>query len=69
MTISIGNDHAGPEYKQAIIQHLESKGYTITNYGTDTNESADYPDFVHPVAKDVNDGKVDFGMIFTFAYQ
>jgi len=63
MTISIGNDHAGPEYKQAIIQHLESKGYTITNYGTDTNESADYPDFVHPVAKDVNDAKVDFGIL------
>lgn len=63
MTISIGNDHAGPEYKKAIMQHLESKGYTITNYGTDTSDSADYPDFVHPVAKDVNDGKVDRGIL------
>lgn len=63
MTISIGNDHAGPEYKSAIIEHLKTKGYTIKNYGTDTTDSADYPDFVHPVASDVNDGKVDLGIL------
>ena len=63
MTISIGNDHAGPEYKSAIIKHLKTKGYTIKNYGTDTNDSADYPDFVHPVASDVKDGKVDLGIL------
>ena len=63
MTISIGNDHAGPEYKSAIIEHLKTKGYTIKNYGTDTNDSADYPDFVHPVASDVNNGKVDLGIL------
>jgi ribose 5-phosphate isomerase B len=63
MTISIGNDHAGPEYKKAIVKHLESKGYSVNNYGTDTFESVDYPDFVHPVAKDVNEGKVDFGIL------
>jgi ribose 5-phosphate isomerase B len=63
MTISIGNDHAGPEYKSAIVEHLKSKGFTINNYGTDTTDSADYPDFVHPVASDVNDVKVDFGIL------
>ena len=63
MTISIGNDHAGPEYKQAILKHLMSKGYSITNYGTDTFDSVDYPDFVHPVANDVNDSKVDYGIL------
>ena len=63
MTISIGNDHAGPEYKSVIVEHLKSKGYTIKNYGTDTSDSADYPDFVHPVASDVNDGKVDRGIL------
>lgn len=63
MKISIGNDHAGPEYKQAIVKHLEAKGITINNYGTDTLDSVDYPDFVHPVAKDVNDAKVDFGIL------
>ncbi|WP_115460743.1 ribose 5-phosphate isomerase B [Winogradskyella aurantiaca] len=63
MTISIGNDHAGPEYKAAIVKHLEAKGITVTNYGTDTFDSVDYPDFVHPVAKDVDSGKVDFGIL------
>lgn len=63
MTISIGNDHAGPEYKKAIVQHLENKGITIKNYGTDSLDSVDYPDFVHPVAKDVHDSKVDFGIL------
>ena len=63
MKIAIGNDHAGPEYKQAIVKHLETKGYTITNYGTNTLDSVDYPDFVHPVANDVTDGKVDFGIL------
>ena len=63
MTISIGNDHAGPEYKSAIVEHLKNKGYQVTNYGTDTTDSADYPDFVHPVATDVNDAKVDLGVL------
>lgn len=63
MKISIGNDHAGPEYKQAIVAHLEAQGFAITNYGTDTLDSVDYPDFVHPVAKDVNDNLVDFGIL------
>ena len=63
MTISIGNDHAGPDYKEAIVKHLQAKGYTINNYGTDTFDSVDYPDFVHPVAKDVEEGKVDFGIL------
>ncbi|WP_299332861.1 ribose 5-phosphate isomerase B [uncultured Psychroserpens sp.] len=63
MTISIGNDHAGTEYKQAIVAHLEAKGYTVNNYGTNSNDSVDYPDFVHPVANDVADKKVDFGIL------
>lgn len=63
MMISIGNDHAGTEYKFAIIRHLENKGISVTNYGTNETSSVDYPDFIHPVAKDVNTGKVDLGII------
>jgi len=63
MKISIGNDHAGTDYKFAIIKHLEAKGFTVKNYGTDSNESVDFPDFVHPVAKDVDNSKVDFGIL------
>jgi len=63
MKISIGNDHAGVDYKFAIIKHLQSKGYIIKNYGTDATDSVDYPDFIHPVAQDVEDHKADFGII------
>ena len=63
MKISIGNDHAGTDYKQAISAHLEAKGITVKNYGTNSNDSVDYPDFVHPVANDVEDGLVDFGIL------
>ena len=63
MKISIGNDHAGPDYKKAIVELLLTKGYEITNYGTDSGESVDYPDFGHPVAIDVTEGKADFGIV------
>lgn len=63
MKISIGNDHAGPDYKQAIVKHLKTKDVSIVNYGTDSFDSVDYPDFVHPVAKDVDTKKVDFGIL------
>ncbi|TXE08426.1 ribose 5-phosphate isomerase B [Gelidibacter salicanalis] len=63
MKISIGNDHAGTAYKKAIVKHLEQKNYTVKNYGTDSADSVDYPDFVHPVAQDVEDKVVDFGII------
>lgn len=63
MKISIGNDHAGPDYKKAIVQYLEEKGHTINNHGTDTFESVDYPDFGHEVAYDVQMKKADFGIV------
>lgn len=63
MKIAIGNDHAGTEYKLAIIGLLKSKNIEVTNYGTDGSDSVDYPDFVHPVAKDVVNGSVNRGII------
>jgi len=63
MKISIGNDHAGPEYKKAIVDMLKAKGHEVTNYGTDSEASVDYPDFGHPVASDVGNGKADFGIV------
>jgi ribose 5-phosphate isomerase B len=63
MKIAIGNDHAGTEYKLAIIGLLKSKNIEIINYGTDGSDSVDYPDFVHPVAKDIADGVVERGII------
>lgn len=63
MKISIGNDHAGPEYKKAIVEMLTANGYEVTNYGTDSADSVDYPDFAHLVALDVESNKSDFGII------
>lgn len=63
MKISIGNDHAGPDYKKAIVTYLEQKGYQVFNHGTDTFDSVDYPDFGHPVAIDVETNKADFGIV------
>lgn len=63
MNISIGNDHAGTAYKQMIQEKLEALGHKVTNYGTNSEDSVDYPDFVHPVADDVENQKADLGII------
>ncbi len=63
MKIAIGNDHAGTQYKNTIVDYLKNEGYEVTNYGTNTNDSVDYPDFIHPVANDVENNTVDFGII------
>lgn len=63
MKIAIGNDHAGPDYKQAIVKLLEDKGIEVVNYGTDTFDSVDYPDHAHKVANAVDTNEVDFGIL------
>ena len=63
MTISIGNDHAGVEYKKQIIDYLKNKNLEIINHGTNTIESVDYPDFIHPVAQDVKNKKATIGIV------
>ena len=63
MKISIGNDHAGTDYKKAITDFLLTKDYEILNHGTDNADSVDYPDFAHPVAVDVATGKATFGIV------
>jgi ribose 5-phosphate isomerase B len=63
MKFSIGNDHAGVDYKEAIVSYLTGQGYEVTNHGTNTEDSVDYPDFIHPVAQDVSSKKSDLGII------
>ena len=63
MTVAIGNDHAGTEYKFEIVKQLEAKGIEVINFGTDNNDSMDYPDTIHPVADAVENGKADLGII------
>jgi len=63
MIIAIGNDHAGTEYKFEIIKKLESKDIKVINFGTDTNDSMDYPDAIHPVADAIEKGQANYGII------
>ena len=63
MKVAIGNDHAGTEYKLAIVGLLKSMEIEVKNYGTDGTDSVDYPDFIHPVADDVEKGIVSMGII------
>jgi len=63
MKIAIGNDHAGTEYKNAIVNYLESEGHEVVNYGTNSDESVDYPDFAHVVAQKVNNEEVKLGIL------
>tara|TARA_B100000989_G_C19512396_1_gene459795 strand:+ start:194 stop:628 length:435 start_codon:yes stop_codon:yes gene_type:complete len=63
MKIVIGNDHAGVEIKRKIEKHLIRKGYKVINKGYDGKESVDYPDFIHPVSKEVKKNKEDRGII------
>jgi len=63
MIISIGNDHAGPEYKKEIVTYLKSLGHTIINNGTDNLDSVDYPDYGHAVANDILLGKANLGIV------
>ncbi|MDO4695390.1 ribose 5-phosphate isomerase B [Porphyromonas sp.] len=62
MTIGIAADHAGYELKETVIAHLKAKGYAVTNFGTDSTDSCDYPDYAHPLAQAVCDGSVDRGI-------
>ena len=63
MKIAVGSDHAGFLLKEAIRHHLMAKGYQVSDYGTFSEESADYPDYVHPLSRDVESGKHSFGIV------
>ena len=63
MIISIGNDHAGVDLKNQIVKHLNKKGFTTNDKGTNTNKSVDYPDFIHPVSKEIEGKKANMGII------
>jgi ribose 5-phosphate isomerase B len=62
--IALGADHAGIDYKNAIKTWLESKGHTVKDFGTNTTDSVDYPDFAHPTASSVENNESAFGILF-----
>lgn len=62
-TIAIGADHGGYPLKEKIAFRLREQGYDVTDCGTDSQESVDYPDFAHAVARFVADGTCRWGII------
>lgn len=61
--IAIAADHAGFEYKEYIKNQLKEQ-YELVDFGTQSIDSVDYPDFVHPAAKAVENGDCEFGILF-----
>ena len=61
--IPIGADHAGFELKEALKVYLTEKGFELKDFGCHSESSVDYPDFVHPVAKDIVSKKADYGIL------
>lgn len=60
--IGMACDHAGYELKEYLKDLLTKRGYTVSDFGTDSPESMDYPDTAHPLASAVENGDVDFGV-------
>jgi len=63
MTIAVGNDHAGTEYKFEIVNLLEELGHKVINFGTNETDSMDYPDTIHPTAEAVETSQAEMGII------
>ena len=57
MKIAVGSDHAGYDLKQLVVEHLSARGFEIIDFGTDSVESTDYPDYAHRVASAVAGGQ------------
>src|SRR5258708_7523000 len=62
-TIAIASDHAGFAYKQKIIEFLLTEGHTVRDFGTNSEASSDYPDFIRPVAEAVARGEFQRGIV------
>lgn len=63
MKLAMGSDHAGFDLKEKLKNWLQGKGYQLADFGTDSQDSCDYPDFSHPVSAGVELGQYDYGII------
>lgn len=62
MKIGIANDHAGFPIKRDVVEFLQSQGYEVVNFGSDSADPVDYPDYGHPLASAVENGDVSLGI-------
>lgn len=60
--VAIVSDHAGYYLKEKLLKYLISERYDVKDFGTDSEEPVDYPDFGHPLAKAISAGEFDFGI-------
>lgn len=63
MKISIGSDHGGYQLKTEIKNHLIAQGHQVVDFGTNSSDSCDYPDFAYAAATALSKGEVDFGVV------
>ncbi|TVQ94529.1 MAG: ribose 5-phosphate isomerase B [Bacteroidetes bacterium] len=63
LKIALASDHAGYELKKKILDFLTNKSFVLKDFGTYSAESADYPDYVHPLAEAIKKGEFEFGII------
>ena len=63
MDIAIGGDHAGFEYKSELKKFLSEQGHSVTDFGPDSDDSVDYPDYVHPLCKAMEGDEFDLGIV------
>lgn len=61
--ILIASDHAGVDLKRKLEAELKKLGFAVRDLGTDSTESADYPDYAHPLAREVSEGKAKRGVL------
>jgi ribose 5-phosphate isomerase B len=61
--IAIATDHAGYELKEILKEHLQAQGYEVDDFGTNSSESVDYPDYIRPGAESVASGENDLGIV------
>ncbi len=61
--IAIGGDHAGFEYKEQLVKKLESLGYEVKDFGPFSEDSVDYPDYVHPLCSAIQKGEYEQGIV------
>jgi len=62
MKIGIVSDHRGIYLKKSLIEYLEHSGYEVINYGTDSNESVDFPDYAKKLGDGINKKEVELGI-------
>lgn len=63
MRVPIASDHAGYKLKYYLIEKISGTEIELDDFGTDSEESVDYPDYIHPLASAVNDGRYEMGII------